>query len=128
MCSTVNFSVYLTSRWFVRRRLSPPLPSIYTNSTKVWQSLSLCGKNQQLLLNIHERRQLVPCPFTFLIKPQTPGTIVSATRGESERSMAPVERKFGQKGAEFKTQLCETQTFKDPDDPLKEQPSLLSST
>lgn len=28
----------------------------------------------QLQLNIHECRQLVPCPIAFLIKPETPGT------------------------------------------------------
>lgn len=57
--------------------LAPPLPPIYISSINVWRSQSFAAEGQ-LPLNIHEQRQLGPCPLGFLIKLETPGTIESA--------------------------------------------------
>lgn len=77
---------------------STPLPPIYIWSDRA--KVFLSGK-RQLLLNIHEQRQLVPCPFIFLIKPQMLGSIVSGIHGESAHGMELVTRAFGYRGAEL---------------------------
>lgn len=82
--------------------LSPPVPSVYIKCTKVWQSQSffvffLPGKKGQLLLNIHQCRQLMRCAFTFPIKPEMPGT----THSEPESNMELLMCALWEKGAEW---------------------------
>lgn len=57
--------------------------------TKSLSELSF-SEETQLLMNIHELRQLASCLFAFLNELETPESIMSDTQGESTHSKEPV--------------------------------------